>query len=144
VHSPDRRAAIVLAGLATLAIAGCGAKRHAAGTSAETVVHVTERDFRISAPEQLPAGDVVFAVDNKGPDDHELIVAREGRKHAPFRADDITLDEDAIEPSIAGALEPGAPGERTLKVHLKPGRYVLFCNMSGHYLGGMDRDLEVR
>jgi uncharacterized cupredoxin-like copper-binding protein len=27
---------------------------------------------------------------------------------------------------------------------LAPGRYVLFCNMSGHYLGGMHRLLVVR
>ena len=144
MHTLDRRGAIVLAALATLGLAGCGAKQHAAGTSAQRVVHVTERDFRISAPKEIPAGEVVFAVDNKGPDDHELIVRREEKTHAPFRKDDITIDEDAIEPRIAGALEPGAPGRRTLKVHLKPGRYVLFCNMSGHYLGGMDRDLEVR
>jgi uncharacterized cupredoxin-like copper-binding protein len=107
-------------------------------------VRVSERDFKISAPRVLPAGDVVLSVDNQGPDDHELIVAREGKKHAPFRADGVTIDEDAVEDSIAGALEPGEPGTRRLKVHLKPGRYVLFCNMSGHYLGGMDKDVEVR
>jgi uncharacterized cupredoxin-like copper-binding protein len=42
-------------------------------------------------------------------------------------------------------LEAGKPGSlRTLSVRLGPGRYVLFCNMSGHYLGGMDHDLVVR
>ena len=143
-YSLDRWAAFALAVLATIAISGCGAKRHAAETSHETVVPVTERDFRISAPKRVSAGDVVFAVDNKGPDDHELIVLREGARHPPFRKDDITIDEDAVERSIAGALEPGEPGTRRLKVHLTPGHYVLFCNMSGHYLGGMDRDLEVR
>jgi uncharacterized cupredoxin-like copper-binding protein len=58
----------------------------------------------------------------------------------------VTLDEEAAEESksIAGALEPAEPGIRRLRVHLTPGRYVLFCNMTGHYLGGMDRDIEVQ
>jgi uncharacterized cupredoxin-like copper-binding protein len=44
-----------------------------------------------------------------------------------------------------GSLEPGASGDvRDLQVHLTSGRYVLFCNMSGHYLGGMHRVLVVR
>jgi uncharacterized cupredoxin-like copper-binding protein len=138
-----RGAALTFAILATLATSGCGEKR------AETAVHpkvvqVAERDFRIKAPERLPAGDVVLSVKNRGPDDHELILLREGKAHAPFRADGITIDEDAVERSIAGALEPGGPGTRRLRVHLKPGRYVMFCNMAGHYLGGMDKDLVVQ
>jgi uncharacterized cupredoxin-like copper-binding protein len=28
-------------------------------------------------------------------------------------------------------------------VHLAPGRYVLFCNMTGHYMGGMHSTLVV-
>jgi uncharacterized cupredoxin-like copper-binding protein len=28
-------------------------------------------------------------------------------------------------------------------LHLRPGRYELFCNMAGHYLGGMRAELVV-
>ena len=39
----------------------------------------------------------------------------------------------------------GWPGSvRELHVRLTPGRYVLLCNMSGHYMGGMHRTLVVR
>ena len=137
-----RRPALTLAVLATLAVSACGEKHSTEGSA--KVVHINERDFRISAPERVGAGDVVLSVENHGPDDHELIVARAGKTHLPFRADGLTIDEEGAEKSIAGALEPGAPGTRRLRVHLTPGRYVLFCNMSGHYLGGMDRDLEVQ
>ena len=139
------RTALTFAVLAALAVSACGEKR-ASTQGAAKVVRITERDFRISAPERISAGDVEFSVDNQGPDDHELIVVREGKRHPPFRADGVTLDEEAAEKakSIAGALEPAAPGTHRLRVHLTPGRYVLFCNMSGHYLGGMDRDLEVQ
>lgn len=92
----------------------------------------------------MSAGDHVLEVENYGPERHELIVAREGKTDLPFRADGLTLDEDAARPAIAGALEPEQPGTHELRLHLKPGRYVLFCNMAGHYLSGMDRDIEVR
>ena len=31
-----------------------------------------------------------------------------------------------------------------LDLDLDPGHYVLFCNLEGHYLGGMHVDLEVQ
>jgi uncharacterized cupredoxin-like copper-binding protein len=134
---------LALAVPAVLAISGCGGEG-AKVPEKRTVVRVVERDFAISAPKVLPAGEVEFAVENRGPDDHELIVARAGEEHHPFRADGLTIDEDAIEPEIVGALEPEEPGRHKLRVRLEPGRYVLMCNMAGHYLGGMDRDVVVR
>jgi uncharacterized cupredoxin-like copper-binding protein len=41
-------------------------------------------------------------------------------------------------------VEPQSPGTDTeMQVRLKPGRYVLFCNMSGHAAGGMQRTFTV-
>ena len=41
--------------------------------------------------------------------------------------------------------EPGRPGAiRELDLRLRPGHYRLICNMTGHYLGGMNRELTVR
>jgi uncharacterized cupredoxin-like copper-binding protein len=31
-----------------------------------------------------------------------------------------------------------------MRVKLEPGRYELFCNMAGHYAGGMESELVVR
>jgi uncharacterized cupredoxin-like copper-binding protein len=90
------------------------------------------------------AGDVRLAVTNRGPDAHELIVVRLRGMRLPLRRDGLTVDEDALEPEIAGALEPAQPTTRTLDVHLAPGRYILLCNMAGHYLGGMHATLVVR
>lgn len=121
---------------------GCGAGDSKKGADAP-VVRVSERDFRINAPERMPAGDVVLSVHNRGPDDHELIVVRSNGSELPFRADGLTVDEDAVR--SVGTLEAGQPGAtRKLRVRLKPGRYEMVCNMSGHYLGGMEREFEVR
>jgi hypothetical protein len=43
-------------------------------TQRTTALRVTERDLRISAPKQVASGNLVVTVDNKGPDDHELII----------------------------------------------------------------------
>jgi uncharacterized cupredoxin-like copper-binding protein len=141
-----RRAVLgaALAGLAVLALAGCGGS-HATGASGATVVGVTERDFRISAPTTVQAGDVMFRVHNEGPDAHEFLVVRAGDEKLPMRTDGLTVNEEVLLHREPGSLEPGQPGEvRTLSVHLTPGRYVLFCNMSGHYLGGMRTVLVVK
>jgi uncharacterized cupredoxin-like copper-binding protein len=105
---------------------------------------VVEEDFHITAPDVVRAGRVRLRVTNSGPDDHELIVVRRRDGELPMRRDGLTVDEDAIRRQVAGALEAGEPGRvRTLRVKLEPGRYELFCNMSGHYLGGMEAEFEV-
>jgi uncharacterized cupredoxin-like copper-binding protein len=122
---------------------GCGADERAA--DAARTVRVTERDFRIKvSPRVVSAGQLRFAVDNKGPVSHELLIVRANAALLPLRGDGITVDEDAVEHNTAGVLEPGAPGQtRQLTVNLRPGRYELICNMFGHYLGGMRTPLVV-
>jgi uncharacterized cupredoxin-like copper-binding protein len=125
------------------AVAGCGGAELA--PHGASVVRVGERDFAISAPKLVAAGDTVLRVRNSGPDDHELIVVRVGRGPLPLRGDGLTVDEEGMERAEAGVLEPGDPHTvRYLSVHLVPGRYVLLCNMSGHYLGGMHAVLVVK
>jgi hypothetical protein len=137
------RAGLALAAVALLLTSGCSTDQ-AKKEPAKTVdVRVTERDFRISAPKRVSAGEVRVSVHNKGPDDHEFIVVRVQGARLPLRQDGLTVDEDALEPVTARALEPARPGVRELRVHLRPGRYELLCNMSGHYMGGMHTRLVV-
>jgi hypothetical protein len=145
IRRPAFARALSLALVAAIALiaGGCGgsSRPHARGP----VFRVDERDFSISAPRQVDAGDVTLRVDNLGPDGHELLVARLGNGDLPMRSDGLTVDEEALARRGLRALEPGVSGAvRDLQVHLTPGRYVLFCNMSGHYLGGMQTVLVVR
>jgi uncharacterized cupredoxin-like copper-binding protein len=131
-----------IAPIVLLAFTGCAL--HAGHGPAAQVARVTERDFKISAPKHLRSGNVVLKVGNRGPERHELIVVRIGRSPLRFRTDGMTVDEDAVRHQTVGKLEPGGAGSmRQLRLHLAPGRYVIFCNMSGHYLGGMHRTLVV-
>jgi uncharacterized cupredoxin-like copper-binding protein len=105
-------------------------------------VRVTVRDFHIKvSPARIPAGPARLVVVNKGPDTHEILVARTGAA-LPLRSDGLTVDEDKLEPVTVGEAEGESPGAvEVLRVKLRPGRYELFCNMAGHYLGGMSAQL---
>jgi uncharacterized cupredoxin-like copper-binding protein len=142
---PYRLAAIALVVLVVSTAAGCSSSQHRA-RKGETVVRVSESDFRISTRTAVvPAGDVQLAVHNKGPVAHEMIVVRAQSSGLPLRTDGMTLNEEALEPAIVGTLEAGEPGRvRQMHVRLKPGRYVLFCNMAGHYRGGMHTGLVAK
>jgi len=109
------------------------------------LVRVTERDFRITlAPARVRAGDVRVLLRNKGPDAHELILVRSSGGRLPLRSDGFTINEELLDRATVLAEEPQLPGAvHALRLHLRPGRYELFCNMAGHYLGGMHAELVV-
>jgi uncharacterized cupredoxin-like copper-binding protein len=109
------------------------------------VLKVSERDFRIKAPREVRAGDVRLQATNEGPDTHELLVVRFAKGRLPLRSDALTVDEDALASVTATTIEGFERGQgREARIHLAPGRYVLFCNMAGHYLGGMHATVIVR
>ena len=127
-----------------LIAAGCGGGGDRSAATASAIA-VSERDFAIAAPRSLPAGEVVLRVHNTGPDAHELLIVRSASAQLPMRSDGLTVAEERLEHREIGVLEPAeANAMRELRVRLTPGRYVLFCNMSGHFIGGMHRVLVVR
>ena len=133
---------LAIAGVVFAAV-GCGTQLGVAGST--TSLSVVERDFAVQTVKHVAAGDVVLRVRNRGPGSHELLVVRAPAGKLPFRSDGLTIDEDAVSKAEVGVLEPDHAGvTRELHLRLAPGRYVLFCNMSGHFLGGMHADLVVR
>jgi len=126
---------------AVAAAAACGGNSSA--QRAQTL-RLTEKDFAISAPKRFRAGEVRVVAENEGPDAHELLLVRDDGRPLPLRSDGLTVDEEAIEPRIVTTIEGYAPGtDESVVLHLRPGRYTLLCNMAGHYLGGMHRELVV-
>jgi uncharacterized cupredoxin-like copper-binding protein len=140
-------AAGLILSLFACALAAVGLTAYSSGSSREvhgTVVHVTVRDFHIKLePARMPAGDARLVIENKGPDTHELLVVR-GDSALPLRKDGLTVDEDTIEPDTLATAEGEPPGAtEVLRLRLRRGHYELFCNMAGHYLGGMSARLVV-
>jgi uncharacterized cupredoxin-like copper-binding protein len=138
--------ALVLAALA-LAVPLTVARRHEP-TPRGTPVNVRLEDFKVREDMAVvPAGTVSFRIINQGPTTHELNVIRTDRApdKLPLQRDGLTVDQDA--PGIDHLDEVEGldiDDRRTLVLRLTPGHYVLYCNLEGHYLGGMHAALTVR
>ncbi|MDX1801586.1 MAG: hypothetical protein R3303_11695 [Marinobacter sp.] len=94
----------------------------------------------------VPAGKVTFEVTNSSRVMvHEMVVAPVADKNTPlpYSRETQKVDEDkAGHLGEVAELEPGDSGALTLT--LKPGTYILYCNIPGHYALGMWTLLEVR
>lgn len=107
---------------------------------------VTKATMGIKAlPGTVKAGKVTFKVTNDSRDTvHEMIVmslANPG-KPLPYIASESRVDEDkAGDKGEVSELEPGKSG--ALTVDLKAGKYLLICNVPGHYGAGMWTEFTV-
>lgn len=115
-----------------------------AAAAAIPVVQVQEAegpsDYSIALGRtDLHAGKVSFEVANASKAiEHEFVVARTDLPAGKLPYDDSTQKVDESKVTVVGEVEdlaPGASGSHTF--NLKPGRYVAFCNVPGHYKAGM-------
>jgi len=93
----------------------------------------------------VPAGVVSFKVTNDSTATvHEMIVMylADPTQPLPYIDKEMRVDEDkAGDKGEVSELDPGKSGELT--VALKPGKYVLICNVPGHFGAGMWAPFEV-
>jgi uncharacterized cupredoxin-like copper-binding protein len=127
---------IVLAFLAASAVRAAQTRGTAA---AVPTVKATLHEMHVNvSPKRVPAGKVTFVVRNAGTVEHEFLVIpwpKAGKLAvARFRADEGASLGEVPE------LKPGKTGRVTLE--LRPGRYLLICNVSGHYQLGMQAAIE--
>ena len=113
-----------------------------------TPVNVLLKDFEVreDAP-VVPAGTVSFRILNQGPTSHEFIVVRTDRPPAklPLQRDGLTVDDEGRGVKLLDQIGGlGIDERQTLVLNLPPGHYVMYCNLEGHYLGGMYAALTVR
>ena len=84
------------------------------------------------------AGKVTFVVTNTSKDVvHEVVILpyKDGQA-LPYSDKDMRIDEEAAgHLGEVSELEAGKSGSVTLD--LKPGKYLLVCNIAGHYMNGM-------
>jgi uncharacterized cupredoxin-like copper-binding protein len=112
---------------------------------ARTVVRVsagvpTEMAFTLSK-RTVPKGTVVFQVVNRGVLPHDFVVLR--TNIAPGKLP--VVGQRAREVGRVGKTPVLGRGEtHRLTLTLRPGKYVLICNVPGHYRAGMFVGFSVR
>lgn len=87
----------------------------------------------------VEAGKVTFAVTNRSTNlMHEMLVVAVANPDVqlPYDRDEQRINEDRIK--SLGETEEMMPGaSKDLTLDLKPGTYLLVCNLPGHYAAGM-------
>jgi uncharacterized cupredoxin-like copper-binding protein len=118
-------------------LSGC-----ASGRPAErgTRVMLVQHDYGlVASSKSVQAGTVTFQIENHGPSTHEFIIDETSlpADGLPLQTNGLEVDEHSpqLHNVVSDKLRVGAT--HNLTVRLQPGTYVIFCNLEGHYLGGM-------
>jgi len=156
------RARVVAAGilgvLCAMLLAACSSKSNSTPTAAATSntpqettavpIDTTLNEWSVTnAPITVRAGEVKFVTKNAGAIVHEFVIVKTDLDPAslPTLTASDTLpeghavgdvDEEAVSsPGEIEDINPGATKDATFR--LTPGKYVLICNLAGHYAQGM-------
>jgi uncharacterized cupredoxin-like copper-binding protein len=117
------------------------------GMAPGSTMDMTKAPMGLKAqPAEVPAGKVTFQVTNSSKATiHEMILASyAGKSKAlPYIDNENRADEDkAGDLGEVSELDPGKTG--SLTVEMKPGTYILFCNVPGHLGAGMWTTVKVK
>jgi len=105
----------------------------ALASSSATSVGITEKEFKVTPTvKTVKAGSVTFKIKNRGALDHTFAIVKTALPAGklPVKSSQVTLKPI----KDVGPIKPGKGTNLTL--NLKPGKYVLYCNIKGHYQAG--------
>ena len=135
------KTAVGLAVLTALTISLGAAAAAPARVQAPAKVSVVLKEWKlIPSSARIRAGKVTFVVKNAGALEHEFVVLRTDAHHHAL----AVKGGEAVETGLKGEIERVSPGQqRTITLNLKAGKYVLICNLLGHYKAGQYAALRV-
>jgi uncharacterized cupredoxin-like copper-binding protein len=127
--------AVALAALAVTV--ACGDDDDDDSGSTETTVAVTLADYDITIDRGTAAsGSVRFETTNDGAVPHELVIIKTDLGVDELPVSEARVPEDAVD--LIGEIEEFDAGtSMNASFDLGPGKYVLICNIPGHYDLGM-------
>lgn len=107
------------------------------GAVAEGKVKVALSEWAVKpASAAVKAGKVEFEVTNTGATPHELMIAKTEVAHDKLEKAAGIADETKYKP-LARTKQLNGGQKEEISADLTPGKYVLLCNVSGHYDLGM-------
>jgi uncharacterized cupredoxin-like copper-binding protein len=130
-----RRSVLALAAAFAVSAVLIGAATAAPTASTAKVVNVKLTEMKIlPSAKSVKAGKVTFKVKNVGKSLHEMVVVR---SNLPPGKLPVKNHEASEAGSIGEVADLHAGKSGTLTVTMKPGKYILICNITGHYEAGM-------
>ena len=143
---------LVLVGVA-LVVGGCGGDDDETTTGAgttdtvdaekqATTLAISMNEFKFTpANPELARGPIDITATNKGKTSHELVLLKTDTDPSKLRKQGKGVSEK----KSVGEIPETAPGQSGAETFdLKPGKYVMVCNIAGHYDAGMYGTLTVR
>jgi uncharacterized cupredoxin-like copper-binding protein len=121
----------------------------ATGGGAGATVVIKMGDFFFNPKNATaPAGNTTIEAPNIGSVEHELVLFKTNMDPAKLpteangEVNEEKMDEISEEGGEIADVEAGATKSETFK--LTPGKYVMFCNLPGHYAQGMYGTVTVK
>ena len=138
-----RRMLVTLSVALAVVMTACSAPASTDSGEAPTLVAQLS-DFKVTLDHpSIAAGHVVIGIRNTASMEHELKVIK-----TCVAPDQLPIDGATAKASEQGkvgeVLNIGAGASRKLVLELAAGKYVLLCNIAGHYQLGMHTALEVK
>ena len=148
------------AGVIVLAFAGCGGGGNSEGATSQAQAHtqpaaggsltIGMSDYAFSPNDTATkAGTVRISAPNQGQLPHELVLLKTNQSPGSLSTlSNGEVDEEGLEAKgveSPGEIEDVGPGEtKSATLKLTPGKYVMICNLPGHYKQGMYGSLRVK
>ena len=127
---------------------GAGAAGEAAGGGQGATLKIKMGEFYFKPKNATAnAGPTTIEAPNEGSVEHELVLFKSNKNPAKLpteangEVNEEKLDKEAEEAGEIADVEAG--DTKSEEFELTPGKYVMFCNLPGHYAGGMYGTLTV-
>jgi len=133
---------LVAAGAAPPAATATPAPTTIAAPPGAEFVSVQMAEFSMTPAVDAAGGGITFRVANDGAVPHEFVVLRSDLAAAALPQAAGVVDESQVD--VVGRVDQWPGGEtRDATFTLTPGRYILICNLPGHYQLGMSAAFTV-
>ena len=117
------------------------------GAAEATKLTITMSEFAFTPKDATaPAGRITITAPNAGKVLHELVLIRTDLATDNLPLEGTDVNEKAFpESALPGEIPGVEPGQlKSVTVTLPAGRYVMLCNVPGHYKAGMVGTLTVQ